>query len=123
MKGAVGKQQPVIRESKKTSSFLIRSARLGGERPSCGGGYSMTKTCGKFPVHLLNQMRRSVGYWLQSNMQSKQHMDKPEGKEDHVSSWVQLKTAAGQGCPPSNFLGYEMHLTLENISKSNCNEP
>ena len=32
------------------------------------------------------------------------------------------ETAVGQGCPPSNLLGYEMHPIL-NISKSNCNEP
>lgn len=48
--GAVGKQQPVIREEKKDSSH--QNARLHGERPSCGGDCFITKICAHVPASL-----------------------------------------------------------------------
>ena len=42
-----------MRNGKKNSSH--RSARLGGERPSCGGGCLITKTCGNDPASLSPQ--------------------------------------------------------------------
>lgn len=44
----LGSSSQLSRKAKRPPPFH-QSARLGGERPSCGGGYSMTKTCGKFP--------------------------------------------------------------------------
>ena len=54
----------------------------------------------KVPPFFFETRWRSVGYWLQSNMQSKQHMDKPVRKDDHVSSFGYSWNSCWTGVSP-----------------------
>lgn len=118
--GGLGSSSQLQRKQ-KTSSFHW-SARLGGERPSRGGGCSMIKTCGKFPT---SSSKPDGGLLATASKATcSQNSTWINQKERRIMCLLlgRAETAAGQGCPPSNLLGYEMHPIL-NISKSNCNEP
>lgn len=105
----------------KTSSFH-QSARLGGERPSCGGGCSMIKTCGKVPTSSSKPDGGLLATGSKATCSQNSTWIKQEERRIMHLLLGRAATAAGQGCPPSNLLGYEMHPIL-NISKSNCHEP
>lgn len=101
-----GWEASVIREGNKHASSP-RSARLGGERPSCGGGGLITKTCGNIPASL---SPKPDGGLLATGSKATCSQNSTwvnwEEREDHLSSHSHAPVAAGQEHTPSDLLGY-----------------
>lgn len=92
--GEGGWEAAVIRDGNKHASSP-QSARLGGERPSCGGGGLITKTCGNIPASL---SPKPDGGLLATGSEATCSQNSTwmnwEEREDHLSSHVRCSRSS-----------------------------